>query len=210
MNKAPDQKEFLIGEIFTIKKGKRLTKSDQTSGDTLFIGASSGNHGETARIGQSPLFPKNTITVSYNGSVGEAFYQEEPYWASDDVNVLVLKNFELNKNIALYLCAVIRKAGKQFQYNQKWNLERMRSTPIVLPVTTDGNPDWEYMQEYIAKLEREHIAKLDVYFKVCDLGDCVLTEKDKKTLSDSLANQQYLTKQYLLKLIVELGEKDSF
>ena len=147
-------KEFTMDEIFDITKGKRLIKEHQTTGNTLFIGATSENHGETARIGQEALFPPNTITVSYNGSVGEAFYQEEPYWASDDINVLTLKNHELNKNIAMYLCAVIRKAGKLFYYNQKWNLERMKLTKISLPVIENGTPDWYYMNAYIAATEQ--------------------------------------------------------
>ena len=152
------QKEFLMGDIFDIIKGKRLTKEYQLHGNTLFIGATATNHGQTARIGQNPLFPANTITVSYNGSVGEAFYQEEPYWASDDINVLFLKNHEYNRYIASYLCAVIRKAGKLFFYNQKWNLERMKATKISLPVDINGNLDWDYMERYIRTMEKLIIA----------------------------------------------------
>lgn len=145
-------------DVFDIVKGKRLTKNDQLLGSTLFIGATAMNHGQTARIGQRPLFPANTITVSYNGSVGEAFYQEEPYWASDDINVLFLKNHELNRHIASYLCAVIRKAGKLFFYNQKWNLERMKVTKISLPVNSVNVPDWDYMERYIRATEKVVIA----------------------------------------------------
>ena len=154
----PYWKEFLMDDVFNIVKGKRLTKEDQLPGNTLFIGATATNHGQTARIGQNPLFPANTITVSYNGSVGEAFYQEEPYWASDDINVLFLKNHKLNRTIASYLCAVIRKAGKLFFYNQKWNLERMKVTKISLPIDTDGNPSWDYMERYIRATEKLAIA----------------------------------------------------
>ena len=143
----PIWKEFFMNDVFDIVKGKRLTKENQLFGNTLFIGATAENHGQTARIGQHPLFPANTITVSYNGSVGEAFFQEEPYWASDDINVLFLKGYNCNKYIALYLCTVIRKAGKLFFYNQKWNLDRMKVTKIFLPVNDSGQPDFEYIQK---------------------------------------------------------------
>ena len=154
----PQWKEFLMNDVFDIVKGKRLTKEDQLPGNTLFIGATAENHGQTARIGQKPLFPANTITVSYNGSVGEAFYQEEPYWASDDINVLFLKDAVLNRRLASYLCAVIRKAGKLFYYNQKWNLERMKVTKISLPVTGENIIDWGYMERYICAMEKRAIA----------------------------------------------------
>ena len=56
----------------------------------------------TAKIANKEHLHKGgTITVSYNGSVGETFYQEEPFWASDDVNVLYPK-FNLTKNIAMF------------------------------------------------------------------------------------------------------------
>lgn len=182
MGNAVAFKDFLMEDIFDIVKGKRLTKEDQTVGNTLFIGATAENHGQTARIGQEPLFPANTITVSYNGSVGEAFYQEEPYWASDDINVLFLKDYKLNKYIALYLCATIRKAGKLFYYNQKWNLERMKVTKISLPVTSEDLPDWNYMEKIIKEIEIGYIRDLDAYLIASKLNDYELNEADKQVL----------------------------
>ena len=95
-------KQFKIGELFEIKKGKRLTKADMIDGNINFIGATSVNNGITARISNDKyIHPSGTITVTYNGSVGEAFYQIEPFWASDDVNVLYPK-FQMNEKIALF------------------------------------------------------------------------------------------------------------
>ena len=71
-----------------MRKGKRLTSEDQTEGTTAYIGAIDSNNGVANRIGQKPIHAGNTISLSYNGSVGEAFYQPEPYWATDDVNAL--------------------------------------------------------------------------------------------------------------------------
>ena len=78
-----------ISHLFQVVKGSRLTKKDMKDGEIPFIGASSANNGITAYIANdSELHPANTITVAYNGSVGESFYQEIPFWASDDINVL--------------------------------------------------------------------------------------------------------------------------
>ena len=91
-------------EIFEIKKGCRLTKAQMTSGSTPFIGAIASNNGVRQYVSASPNHLGNTITVTYNGSVAEAFYQPEPYWASDDVNVLYPK-FEMNvyvANVSMY------------------------------------------------------------------------------------------------------------
>ena len=49
------------------------------------------NDGVANYIGQAAIQDGNTISLSYNGSVGEAFYQPRPSWATDDVNVLISK-----------------------------------------------------------------------------------------------------------------------
>ena len=67
-------REFRFSELFRIEKGKRLTKADMLEGRIRYIGASGMNNGITARIAnQEHIYPANAITVSYNGSVGEAF-----------------------------------------------------------------------------------------------------------------------------------------
>ena len=81
-------KDFCLGDYFEIKKGKRLTSDEQTEGSTPYIGAIDSNNGIANYIGQDAIHAGNTISLSYNGSVGEAFYQPKPFWATDDVNVL--------------------------------------------------------------------------------------------------------------------------
>ena len=39
-------------------------------------------------IGQDAIYDSNTISLSYNGSVGEAFYQYQSFCAIDDLNLL--------------------------------------------------------------------------------------------------------------------------
>lgn len=159
----PKFSEFKIEDIFKIHKGKRLTKANQIEGNTLFVGSTALNHGETARIGQNPIFKANTITVCYNGSVGETFYQDEPYWASDDINVLTLKDFKLNAEIAEYLCAVLKKAGKKYGYTYKWNVSRMKKSIISLPVTTNKVVDFKYMENYIKAVQKLTIKNVVKY-----------------------------------------------
>lgn len=84
-------KLFQISELFNVQKGKRLTKADMKDGKIRFIGASAINNGITAYISNDEhLHPQNTITLSYNGSIGEAFYQDEIFWACSITNVVHL------------------------------------------------------------------------------------------------------------------------
>lgn len=142
-------KLFQISELFNVQKGKRLTKADMKDGKIRFIGASAINNGITAYISNDEhLHPQNTITLSYNGSIGEAFYQDEMFWASDDVNVLYPK-FEMNREMAFFIIPLLKTAGKRYAFIDKWKKEDMEKSKIPLPADEDGNPDYEYMENYI-------------------------------------------------------------
>lgn len=121
-------------------------------GDINFLGAIDSNNGVREKIGNGVMFEGNCIAVNYNGSVGEAFYQNEPFWASDDVNILFLKNHPLNKYIGLFLCTLIKKEKYRFSYGRKWNIEQMTKSILKLPVDETGNPDWYFMEKYIKTL----------------------------------------------------------
>lgn len=162
-------KHFSLGRLFDIKKGKRLTSEDQEEGNNLYIGAIDSNNGVANHIGQSPIHKGNTISLSYNGSVGEAFYQPDPYWATDDVNALYSKYSGFNKYIGLFIATIIRQEKYRFSYGRKWTLENMIVTDICLPIqynlyglpcidetkeySDEGYiPDWKFMEDYIKSL----------------------------------------------------------
>ena len=164
-----DWKRFYLGRLFDIKKGKRLTAEDQEDGENIYIGAIDSNNGVANHIGQQPIHEGNTISLSYNGSVGEAFYQPEPYWATDDVNALYSHYEGFNKYIGLFMAATIRQEKYRFSYGRKWTLENMKITDICLPIQHDSDnkpvidrshkysdegyiPDWQFMESYIKAL----------------------------------------------------------
>lgn len=200
-------KEFEMGRLFDIKKGKRLTATDQEEGDNNYIGAIDSNNGVANLIGQKPIHAANTISLSYNGSVGEAFYQSEPYWATDDVNALYPYYEQFNKYIGLFMVAVIRQEKYKFSYGRKWTLDNMNKTRINLPIqhNADGTPfidadkkysddgyvpDWKFMEDYIKSLKHkplttqnkvENTLKFDVgewkYFYLKNICDITMGNK---------------------------------
>ncbi|WP_394965258.1 restriction endonuclease subunit S [Candidatus Allofournierella excrementigallinarum] len=142
-------REFIIGELFTVVKGTRLTKAHMTPGNTRFIGSSAMNNGCTAMVGNTEnMHPANTITVCYNGSVGETFYQDQPFLASDDVNVLYPR-FDMTKEMALFVAPLIKSVSARYNYVDKWKQEDMIADTIKLPADASGEPDWAYMDEYM-------------------------------------------------------------
>ena len=172
-------KEFYIGGengLFDIVKGKRLTKAKMIEGKTKLIGSSANNNGVTNKIGNTEnVHVGNLITVSYNGSVGEAFYQEKPFIASDDVNVLYPR-FALNRYIAWFICPIIRAVGKNYAFIDKWKKEDMASSVIKLPVDKYGEPDWKFMENYMKITEQKVNMTIDEYniiFKMPQQKHCI-------------------------------------
>lgn len=143
--------EFRLDSLFDIRKGKRVTKADRLPGATRFVGASENNNGITDHSDLDPIFDAGTTTVVYNGnSVGYAFYQDQPYFACDDVNVLVPR-VEMSKWVQLFIAAVLRHGRSRYTYGYKWTLARMQETTVRLP-TKNGDPDWAYMETFMRGL----------------------------------------------------------
>ncbi len=147
--------KFKLKDLFIIKKGKRLTQANMVDGTTPFIGASAKNNGYTNKIGNiENHHPGGLITVSYNGSIAEAFYQPIEFVASDDVNVLYPK-FQLNPYLAIFICTIIFNEKYRFTYGRKWYLELMEESYIWLPailVNSEIVPNWDFMENYIKRL----------------------------------------------------------
>lgn len=183
-------REFRVGDLFSIDKGFRLTKKNQRDGDNRFVGSSAGNNGITGYVGNDEhLFAGDALTVAYNGSVGESFYQDGPFWASDDVNVLRhLDGRVFGADAALFIATLMRWFGKSFDFNYKWNLMEMRETELVLPAKRIVEPDWARL---LISLTPPHVgnwvggvdmSKIDTTgwkeFRVGDICDVLLSHDD--------------------------------
>ncbi|MCL5949039.1 MAG: restriction endonuclease subunit S [Candidatus Bathyarchaeota archaeon] len=143
---------FVYSELFSVEKGKRLVVSKTPKkGNCPFVSATTKNNGISEMLDIEPIFQGNTITVSYDGSIGEAFYQPNPYWAVDSVNVLIPK-FELNPFIAMFLITLIRKEKFRFNYGRKWHKERMEESVMTLPINEANKPNWAFIEEYIKSI----------------------------------------------------------
>ncbi len=145
---------FEIRDIFVIDAGKRLTKADMKKGQTPFIGASDSNNGITEYVSNiNSSADSNVLGVNYNGSVVENFYH--PYQAlfSDDVKRFSLRNHHGNKYIYLFLKTLILKQKNKYQWGYKFNEDRMLKQKILLPIDTNQEPDYLYMEQYMKQLE---------------------------------------------------------
>jgi type I restriction enzyme M protein len=137
--------------VFKIKKGKRLTKKDQSDGDIPYVSSSSLNNGIDNYLGNGHT-DDNCLSFACYGSIGEVFYQDEKVWVSDNANVFYIRNKELNSYLGMFLITVLRLEQFRFSYGMTGKKERLQSFYIKLPVEKNGQPDWIYMEDFIKSL----------------------------------------------------------
>lgn len=171
-------KEFYIKDLFKITDGYYNKKPPLTKNGTYpFLGATQTNNGITEyydlntinkydKVGnisliniEKRLFKGNCIVVTNNGSVGKAYYQKSSFTCSHDVTPLYLSHYILNEYIAQFIIPLLENAGKSFEYAKKWRPKRMRSSKIILPVTSDGTPHWQLMENHMRHTENKTIAR---------------------------------------------------
>ncbi|OQX29412.1 MAG: hypothetical protein B0D92_03925 [Spirochaeta sp. LUC14_002_19_P3] len=161
---------FKYGDIFYIKNGYYNKKPDiDPLGNIPFIGASEFNNGirswhsieeieDTSKDGSEKnhdLDSKcffNCLTISNDGSVGNAFYHPYEITCSHSVNPVYIKDKGLSPYIAMFLCTLIELEKLKWAYGRKWRPMRMPNSDIKLPVDAKGNPDWQFMEDYIKSL----------------------------------------------------------
>ncbi|WP_119328364.1 restriction endonuclease subunit S [Cysteiniphilum halobium] len=172
--KSREWKEFLFTDIFDIKKGfyNKKPKGGNIIKKIPFLGATASNNGVTSfysindiknssklgygnnEILDQKIFKGNCIAVTNNGSVGYAYYQPHDFTCSHDINPLYLKNKNLNGHLAMFLICAIEKQKVCFEYARKWRPSRMIKSKIILPKSINGQPDYDFMEQYIKEKYR--------------------------------------------------------
>ena len=147
-------KEFRIGDYFKVEYGRFHAKDELGTGTVNYITTSGFNNGITNTC-EEATHQGNCITVASDGAMGASFYQEEAFTTSNIVSTLTpLPHTPLNKYNALFLCAII--FGKRAEFGWlgfKMSVDRVRNLRVKLPSTPNGDPDWAYMESYMANLE---------------------------------------------------------
>lgn len=182
-----DWKESKLTDIFEIKAGKRLVASEMKQGERPFIGASDSNNGITNFVSnENKSLDKNVLGVNYNGSVVENFYHPYECIFSDDVKRFHLRNWKDNKFSLLFMKTNILQQKSKFLYAYKFNENRMRAQNIILPVTSKGEIDYNFMESYIKELE-DHKIKEYREFATKRLNEC----KDNAQAVEQLEEKEW-------------------
>ena len=84
--------------------------------------------------------------------------------------------YEYNVFVLMFMKVAILQQKSKFGYLYKFNAERMANTKIMLPVTDDGAPDYEYMEQYIKNLILRKYKQYLSYLDSKEKTDTVATD----------------------------------
>ena len=191
-------KRFIMHDIFeplkVIKAKKSEVRNFKSSEFCVpVVYAKFGNNGIMywGRKNQFTTY-ENVISIVYNGAIaaGKVYAQEEPTGILAESYFIRYKYKQVSFRANLYMSQVIEH--KIYPIYSRENLAiwngRVENESIDLPVTSDGKPDFDYMEDYIKELEEDRIKELeedrikelDAYLKATNLDDYELTDEDKK------------------------------
>ena len=166
-------KDFFIKDIVLLKKnnkqlqvptGSNVSKSHLKKGTIPRITVTSYNNGiddfyETFNLTREY---ENFISISF---LGDAFYH--PYKATTDMKVhtFQLANKQLTRYTGLFIITMLKNNTKNSSYGHQLSSTDLPLKKILLPVTSKGEPDYEFMEEYIKEKERKLKDRYKEYIK---------------------------------------------
>ncbi|MCV3439828.1 restriction endonuclease subunit S [Campylobacter lari] len=192
-------KEFKLKNLFYCKRGTRLVKQHRKKGDIPLITAGELNQGVKEFINnrEQEIFQRAiTIDMFCN-----SFVHINIFCCDDNILVLTPKEF-MSRYCMHFISVIINKDKKLWGYGKQYRINSFEKHSIFLPVDSNENIAFDFMEafikkleeEYIRELEEEYIRELEAYLSVIKLSDYKLNEKEKLALNIVFDNGYEKTK----------------
>lgn len=169
-------KEFRVGDFFHGVRGTSRKMQELNEGKTPVIAAARYNQ-EIAGYYDVPSEYENAITISCNGvGCGSTYYHDYPFAITGDA--IVLENIGNVPIGALHFIASVYDVyfSRKYSYTDKCSADKAEAEFILLPATSDGQPDWAYMESYMKAVMEESEKRIENLKKVDDTKNLIDTK----------------------------------
>lgn len=154
-------KEFRVGDLFDIHptKAYKCTNAELLDGGgTNVVVNSAYDNGIGGTSTFSPTENGNMITFSDTVDANTIFYQKSPFVGYPHVQGLYpvgkYQNAWTQESLQYFVTAFRERAlAVGFDYGNKFRRDIAANLFVKLPSTPAGDPDWAYMESYMADLE---------------------------------------------------------
>lgn len=161
-------REFKIVDIFEVKNTKCFMQSDVifSSGNTPYVTASDRNNSIMTYIECSPEQVDKGHCIFIGGKTLTFSYQDQDFVSNDSHNLaLYLKRPKtLSRYVYMYMISSLQKSLKsKYYWGDSISNKKIQKDTFFLPITPDGEPDFDYMERYIRVIEKLTIANVVKY-----------------------------------------------
>ncbi len=163
---------FFLKDICNIFMGNKLDYTNMSFDHPSinFIGRSADNNGLAGivdRIDDVEPYRKGCVTVALGGSLGSAYIQNADFYTSQNVSVLEFDSI-VSCEAKLFVTSMIMNECKYkyFPFGRELNTHIRKDFGFNLPQAENGDPDWDFMEQYIKSL---HYKKITTSNRSCQL-----------------------------------------
>ncbi len=147
---------FRIDQLFdSITRPSARSKNQYDNGDVPFIASSAILNGAvkfcTPHVGEK-LDESNCITVSPVD--GSSFYQTTDFLGrgGGGSSIIMLRSSKINQYSGMFVARAIHNTTSKYQYGHMATSNGITRDQIMLPVNDKGEPDYDYMEQYVKNL----------------------------------------------------------
>ncbi len=181
--------EFNLGELFDVVSYKKRFDANKVlvyeSGEHPYIVRMGSNNGQKGFINEDISYLNDGNTISFGQDTATAFYQEKPYFSGDKIKVLKPKYSRFGKANAQFFLSIMKLAFSKFSWGgSNFDVATIQNVKLTLPVTTDREIDFDFMEAFIAEIEAERFADVSTYLTKNKLADYELTNQDVEALNN--------------------------
>lgn len=161
--KVRDWKPFCVGDLFDIHPTRAydgMSKDDLDDGGiTPFVVNSGFNNGVGGYSSLPPTEQGGIITFSDTTDGNTFFFQPKDFIGFAHVQGMYPKNRTWSEHELLFFATMLTYAAKgRYNYGRKMRRDNISSSFIKLPVDSSGNPDWQWMEDYIKSLRSAYVS----------------------------------------------------
>lgn len=149
-------KEFRVGDFFDIHPTKTIdgiSTNDCVGYGVPLVVNSAENNGVAGLCDFEPTEKGGIITFSDTTDGNTFFYQPDDFIGFAHIQGMYPKTRQWTANQLLFFSTLLMfDSNGKYSYGRKMRRDTISNINIKLPVDSEGNPDWDFMDNYIKAL----------------------------------------------------------
>lgn len=143
-------KEFRVCDVLNCDSTILSVRDELLDGATPFVSRTAENNGVDGYVDvkDDKITEGNCLTVGAEGVY--AFYQPESFATGN--KIYQMRRVNMNRYIGLFLATILNLEDYRYSYGRARIMGKLKDEIIKLPVDPDGEPDWQFMENYIKSL----------------------------------------------------------